>query len=267
MTRENQERIMRKMYEEGKSYKEIGDVIGISGEAVRGRIRNRDYYNPSRGTVVSEPKQEENTISTLDGLLQTLFGSKHNEECHCDGNCCDCNDDYYDEDEDDDWDDEEDYEDEESLDNIEDKLKALKLKKVEKEEDDGCEDDYWDEDDDEEEVKEEVADSEYVDLEDVYGALYDLDEFGRSYVNFSRELKEAKDEEEKQAVIEEIEENKGIVTNAINIITNSTLNLKDSWSDYTNNKMTINSRTLMLFDNLIKELDLALFTLKEIKRI
>lgn len=39
---------MEDMYTHGAPYEEIGMALGISKERVGGRIRNRDYYSPSR---------------------------------------------------------------------------------------------------------------------------------------------------------------------------------------------------------------------------
>lgn len=46
--KERAEELMQKMYEEGRSYKEIGEALGISAEAARGRIRSREYYAPNK---------------------------------------------------------------------------------------------------------------------------------------------------------------------------------------------------------------------------
>lgn len=46
MEKHEQEALMEELYLEGKSYKEIGEALGISDDAARGRIRNRDYYSP-----------------------------------------------------------------------------------------------------------------------------------------------------------------------------------------------------------------------------
>ena len=46
MEKHEQEELMEELYLKGKTYKEIGEELGISEEAARGRIRNRDYYSP-----------------------------------------------------------------------------------------------------------------------------------------------------------------------------------------------------------------------------
>lgn len=53
LSREEQESLMEEMYMRGSSYEEIGDMLGISKEAARGRIRNRDYYTPNSRTIIS----------------------------------------------------------------------------------------------------------------------------------------------------------------------------------------------------------------------
>ena len=62
-SKEEQETIMEDMYTHGASYEEIGMALGIPKERVRGRIRNRDYYSPSR---VNNSKTIGSQISFLD---------------------------------------------------------------------------------------------------------------------------------------------------------------------------------------------------------
>lgn len=101
MDKERQEQIMREMYEDGKTYKEIGEAIGLSAEQVRGRIRNRDYYMPGgykqdmqnetlekiREELNELNKEEENNseekvvvFDSLDDLIEAICRSENKEE-------------------------------------------------------------------------------------------------------------------------------------------------------------------------------------------
>lgn len=67
--KERAEAIMQKMYEEGRSYKEIGEELGISAEAARGRIRSRDYYAPNmKGNI----KVKENILDKLEEIKSQI---------------------------------------------------------------------------------------------------------------------------------------------------------------------------------------------------
>lgn len=111
MNKERQEQVMREMYEDGKTYKEIGEAIGLSAEQVRGRIRNRDYYMPGgykqdmqnetlekiREELNELNKEQENNseekvlvFDSLDDLIEAIFRLENKEED--DGEYGDCDD-------------------------------------------------------------------------------------------------------------------------------------------------------------------------------
>lgn len=54
MEKYEQESLMKELYLRGRSYRDIGEELGISEEAARGRIRNRDYYSPRSNKRLQE---------------------------------------------------------------------------------------------------------------------------------------------------------------------------------------------------------------------
>lgn len=279
--KERAEAIMRKMYEEGRSYKEIGEELGISAEAARGRIRSRDYYAPNmKGNI----KVKENILDKLEEIKSQI----EDLTMDCPVPDYDFNDTDYDHD---DSDEEElDYieidsavnefldnlfnsskNEETHTDNEESLIDILSegLKNLMTEQDDDCElcsDEYYGEDEDPllDILSEKLAtmlsdsDNEEEDIDEPQGAWADDEIYeGNKYKiaeakRLFRDIKNTKDEEEIDNLAVELST---ILSCTINNLSDTIDEIRDKWNDYTETKIHLDDgffEDLSDFDTFVK---------------